>query len=142
MTGLLLAILLVPVIDQALKAVILSRVGAGAWSLGLLGRISLVHDRPWLVRLNRRVTPQVLWVIWVVGAATCATVCMALPSLGWGFGLLVGGALSHVIEVSLRGSICDYVCLRFWPAFNLADVAITTGAVVVIVRVAVAASPA
>ncbi len=29
----------------------------------------------------------------------------------------------------MRGSVSDYVCLRFWPAFNLADVAITVGAI-------------
>ena len=40
----------------------------------------------------------------------------------------MGGSLSHGIESSSRGWICDYVCLRFWPAFNIADVAITVGA--------------
>ena len=36
--------------------------------------------------------------------------------------------MSHALETSLRGCIIDYVRLRFWPAFNLADVAITVGA--------------
>jgi lipoprotein signal peptidase len=44
-------------------------------------------------------------------------------------GLLLGGSLSNAMEGSLRGSVTDYVCLRFWPAFNLADVALTAGAV-------------
>jgi lipoprotein signal peptidase len=29
----------------------------------------------------------------------------------------------------MRGGVSDYVCLRVWPAFNLADVAITVGAI-------------
>jgi lipoprotein signal peptidase len=33
------------------------------------------------------------------------------------------------MEGSLRGSVTDYVWLRFWPAFNIADVAITAGAI-------------
>jgi lipoprotein signal peptidase len=142
MTTFVLAMLLVPVIDHALKAIVLAHVGDGTWSLGVLGRISIVHARIWLARLSRRLTPLALWVIWLAAAAGSAMICMMLPSLalGWGLGLLVGGALSHVGEMSVRGSICDYVCLRFWPAFNFADVAVTAGAVVVIVRVAVAAN--
>jgi lipoprotein signal peptidase len=34
-----------------------------------------------------------------------------------------------MIETSRRGRVCDYLCLRFWPAFNLADAAISIGAV-------------
>jgi lipoprotein signal peptidase len=44
-------------------------------------------------------------------------------------GLLLGGSLSHAVESSLRGSIADYVCFRFWPAFNLADLALAVGAI-------------
>jgi signal peptidase II len=51
-----------------------------------------------------------------------------LPALGGPFGLMLGGALSHALETSVRGSVCDYVCLRFWPAFDLADVALAVGA--------------
>jgi lipoprotein signal peptidase len=36
--------------------------------------------------------------------------------------------MSHALETSLRGGICDCICLRFWPAFNVADAAITVGA--------------
>jgi signal peptidase II len=43
--------------------------------------------------------------------------------------------LSHMIETSRRGRVCDYLCLRFWPAFNLADAAISIGTVGFIVRV-------
>jgi lipoprotein signal peptidase len=44
-------------------------------------------------------------------------------------GLLLGGSLSHAVESSLSGSITDYICLKFWPAFDLADVAIAAGAI-------------
>jgi hypothetical protein len=62
------------------------------------------------------------------GRPSATAVCTIFPAIGWSFGLLLGAALSHALETSLRGSICDYVCLRFWPAFNLADVALTVGA--------------
>ena len=51
-------------------------------------------------------------------------------------GMLLGGSSSHALESAVRGSISDYICLRFWPAFNLADVAITVGAIGVIVTMA------
>jgi lipoprotein signal peptidase len=44
-------------------------------------------------------------------------------------GLLLGGSLSHAVETSLRDAVSDYVCLRFWPAFNLADLALAAGAI-------------
>ncbi len=57
-----------------------------------------------------------------------------LPGCEWCAALLLGGSLSHMIETSRRGRVCDYLCLRFWPAFNLADAAILIGTVGFIVR--------
>jgi signal peptidase II len=72
---------------------------------------------------------------WWQGACGCADsavplviVSALLPSSAAFVGLLLGGSLSHAVESSLRGSITDYICLRFWPAFNLADLALTAGA--------------
>ena len=56
---------------------------------------------------------------------------------GWFAGALLGGSLSHALETSLRGCIIDYVRLRLWPAFNLADVAITVGALGVLVQMVI-----
>jgi signal peptidase II len=42
-------------------------------------------------------------------------------------GLLVGGALGNLIDRLTQGSVTDFVKLPLWPAFNLADTAITFG---------------
>jgi lipoprotein signal peptidase len=60
-----------------------------------------------------------------------------LPSSAAFVGLLLGGSLSHAVESSLRGSITDYICLRFWPAFNLADLALTAGALGIIAELVI-----
>jgi lipoprotein signal peptidase len=60
------------------------------------------------------------------------------PPCGWFAGALLGGSLSHALETSLRGRVVDYVRLRFWPAFNLADVAITAGALGVLAQTVIA----
>lgn len=49
------------------------------------------------------------------------------------FGLIIGGGLGNLADRILRspgagrGSVVDFIDLGFWPTFNLADVAITTG---------------
>jgi len=42
-------------------------------------------------------------------------------------GLLVGGAAGNLIDRIAEGSVTDFLKLPAWPAFNLADVAITFG---------------
>ena len=42
-------------------------------------------------------------------------------------GLLVGGAIGNLIDRLSHGSVTDFIKLPFWPAFNVADMAITFG---------------
>jgi signal peptidase II len=42
-------------------------------------------------------------------------------------GLLIGGAIGNLIDRLANGSVTDFIKLPFWPAFNLADMAITFG---------------
>jgi len=42
-------------------------------------------------------------------------------------GLLVGGALGNILDRLRDGAVTDFLKLPAWPAFNLADVAITAG---------------
>ncbi len=128
MTSFVLGVILVPVVDHAVKLFVLTRLGRGSLSLGVLGHVRLVQTQIWMMRALRGVTPRAMWAMWVAAAVASASICALVPGFGWSIGLLLGGALSHALETSLRGSICDYVCLRFWPAFNMADVALTVGA--------------
>jgi len=54
------------------------------------------------------------------------------PWLWLGVGLLVGGAIGNLIDRIRLGSVTDFLNPPLWPAFNLADVAITLGVVVVV----------
>jgi signal peptidase II len=42
-------------------------------------------------------------------------------------GLLIGGALGNLIDRMADGSVIDFIKLPGWPAFNVADMAITFG---------------
>jgi signal peptidase II len=47
-------------------------------------------------------------------------------------GLLVGGAAGNLVDRVREGAVTDFVKLPHWPAFNLADVAITVGVVALV----------
>ncbi|WP_159330328.1 signal peptidase II, partial [Klebsiella pneumoniae] len=58
--------------------------------------------------------------------------CQQRPRLeAMGYSLILGGALGNVADRVLRGQVVDFLDfhwrLAHWPAFNLADVAITIG---------------
>ncbi len=42
-------------------------------------------------------------------------------------GLLLGGALGNILDRIRDGSVTDFIKIPLWPAFNVADVAITFG---------------
>ena len=44
-------------------------------------------------------------------------------------GLLLGGAIGNLIDRARDGSVTDFVKFPHWPAFNVADMAITFGVV-------------
>ncbi len=56
----------------------------------------------------------------------------ARAGLWLGVGLLVGGALGNLADRIRDGTVTDFIDPPLWPAFNLADVAITFGVVVII----------
>jgi signal peptidase II len=57
--------------------------------------------------------------------------------LGTALGFVVGGALGNVIDRFLHGAVVDFLDFHaagyHWPAFNVADSAITIGVVILII---------
>jgi signal peptidase II len=66
--------------------------------------------------------------IWLARAATFPLAC--------GLGLVIGGAVGNVIDRVRFGAVVDFLDFHVagyhWPAFNVADSAITVGAVLLI----------
>lgn len=54
------------------------------------------------------------------------------PLLWLPTGMLIGGALGNLIDRLVHGSVTDFIKLPAWPAFNLADTAITLGVLVLL----------
>jgi signal peptidase II len=50
-----------------------------------------------------------------------------------GAGLLVGGSLGNLIDRLTLGAVVDFIDFARWPAFNIADCAITVGAALIVI---------
>lgn len=141
-TRLLIAILLAVLADQLTKTVALSALSLGkavavlsgvnltlgfntGASFGLLGE--LMEGRPLLMAA-------------LTGAVTLAIAVLAFrarhPLERVGLGLIVGGALGNIVDRLRQGAVTDFVDLYWqdwhWPAFNVADIAITLGALCIL----------
>ncbi len=46
--------------------------------------------------------------------------------------LIIGGGISNLIDRLVRGCVIDFIDLKVWPSFNLADAAIMVGVGVLI----------
>ena len=76
----------------------------------------------------------------LTGALTTAFAVMAFraqPALERaGFALVVGGALGNIIDRLRQGAVTDFLDFYWrdwhWPTFNVADIAITLGAVLIL----------
>ena len=50
------------------------------------------------------------------------------------FSLILGGAIGNLIDRIFYGYVIDFIDLRVWPVFNIADSAITIGAVIIAIK--------
>ena len=147
MLGMAAAACAVTVGDLALRVMLRRRRDLRLASLGRFGCIRAVPGRLWLLRGGDHLSDRLgrsrgsraarlawLWIVWVVAAAALLAAAAPHPPMRLASALVIGGSLTNAIEVSWRGGVTDYVCLRFWPAFNLADAALVAGGVALIGR--------
>ncbi|MCR4337310.1 MAG: signal peptidase II [Candidatus Omnitrophica bacterium] len=50
------------------------------------------------------------------------------------FSMISGGAIGNLIDRLFYGYVIDFIDIRFWPVFNIADSAITIGALILMVK--------
>jgi len=54
------------------------------------------------------------------------------PGLWLPIGLLAGGAIGNLVDRVREGAVTDFIDPPSWPAFNLADIEITTGVIILV----------
>jgi signal peptidase II len=72
-----------------------------------------------------------VWILWMIARAE-----RGQTALCFGLSLILGGALGNVIDRVRLGAVVDFLSFHwggyYWPAFNLADTAISCGAVLLV----------
>jgi signal peptidase II len=100
-----------------------------------ISRFSMIHIRR-VINLNpiyrNDYARAVLVLVWFLAVAG---VVILKDGGSWfqgqvanvGLGLAVGGALGNLLDIVRHHSVLDFIDLRWWPVFNLADVGIVSG---------------
>jgi signal peptidase II len=116
--------------DQAAKAIVRSTIERGG-EVDLVLGIQLVNVRNRGIAFGLFADGGVLLVLFAVAALAALLVFFARhrdrPLVWLPTGLLIGGATGNLIDRTAEGAVTDFIDFPYWPAFNLADVAITFG---------------
>lgn len=134
---LLAVIVVIVLLDQLIKRAIVDWIGPGAESqrwelLGNILAFEYLENRGAAFGLFQQGTAILTVVsIVIIAVALVGLVRAAISSL-WlalGISLIIGGAISNLIDRIVRGFVVDYIAIgNFWK-FNLADAAVSVGAV-------------
>jgi len=141
---------LVVALDRATKLLVVERLAVGSWTPVFPGfalthvhntgiAFSLFSNGSWLSRvlLHAVILTAVVLIAWMARRHGHHHL-MA----GAAFGLILGGAVGNLIDRVLYGWVIDFVHLWVsigggswsWPDFNVADAAITVGAIMLILN--------
>ena len=75
------------------------------------------------------IAPAIFWFGWI--AIILALICFFFKTRNYWQKLflviILAGAVSNIIDRIRFGCVVDFIDLKFWPIFNLADVYITIG---------------
>jgi len=125
--------LLVIVLDQVAKALVEANLFAGE-QVDVWGPLDLTLAHNEGVAFGLASGGGALLIALTVAALVFVGVLFARnptrPGMWVAVGLLAGGALGNLIDRIRVGHVTDFVDVLSWPPFNLADVAITLGVVV------------
>jgi len=131
------ALVMVAVIalDQGTKALVRANVAIGDRD-GVFPGVEIVHVRNEGVAFSRFSGGGTVVAV-IVGAALLALLAYFVthldkPLVWLPTGMLLGGALGNVIDRLRDGAVTDFIKLPGWPAFNVADIAITFGVLVLL----------
>jgi signal peptidase II len=120
-------------LDQGTKALVIDSIAMGD-KREVLPFLDLVHVRNEGVAFGLLGGASGGVVLAVTGGALALVLAWFALNRGRAYawaavGLLAGGAVGNLVDRLTRDGVVDFIDLPAWPSFNLADVAITLGAV-------------
>jgi signal peptidase II len=136
-TALRAAVVAIAVIaaDQVTKAIVRAEIDPFE-QIKVLPGVKLIHTENTGVAFSvlRGGGPLVVIVAILALAALLAFFVTHLrrPLVWLPTGLLLGGAAGNLIDRVREGGVTDFIKLPHWPAFNVADIAVTVGVIVLV----------
>ena len=132
--GIVLALVLLA--DQVTKKLVQHNIAVGDED-SVFPAVTLVHVKNKGVAFSA-FEDQVAVVVVVISLAVLALLVYfarnsTRPLMWLPTGLLAGGALGNSFDRVRDGAVTDFVKLPAWPAFNVADIAITAGVVALLI---------
>lgn len=125
----------VVLLDQVTKHTIATSIAVGQ-ERKLVPGLKLVHDRNSGVAFTLFAGGGALVLIITLAALAALIGYFALRPerrLLWlPTGMLVGGAVGNLIDRISSGAVTDFIKLPHWPAFNVADMSITFGVLILL----------
>jgi signal peptidase II len=123
--------MIVVALDQVTKALVLSSLAPGE-SESIFFGVELSVSRNAGIAFGALAGAGEAVIVALVGAAlTVLLVFFAAragrPLLWLPVGMVLGGAAGNLIDRARSGAVTDFIDPSFWPAFNVADMAIVLG---------------
>jgi signal peptidase II len=122
--------------DQITKHVVASSIALDS-AVKVAGPFSIRHVQNSGIAFGLFSSATVLVIILTTVAVAWMLVFFARsgarhPALPVALGLLIGGSISNLVDRVRLGYVTDFLDLRWWPAFNLADASIVVGVAVLL----------
>lgn len=126
-------------IDQITKFIVVSSLSAGESKTVIPGFLKITHVKnpgaafglfsgtSWLVYPFSIIMIVLTLVMLIIMRSELTNVSVL------GLVLILGGALGNTIDRISRGRVIDFLDFGWWPVFNIADVAIVTGVIILII---------
>ncbi len=122
-------------LDQTTKALVSAALAPGEHESLVLG-VDLAHVRNRGIAFGLFADGQAAVLVVTVAALVLIGVYFAYgaarPGLWLGVGLLLGGAVGNLVDRLSADFVTDFIDPPLWPAFNVADIAIVVGIVVLV----------
>jgi signal peptidase II len=130
-------LVVVVALDQLTKHTIGTSIAPGQVKTVVPGVLHLVYERNTGIAFSELSGAGALVYVPIVTAVISVTAFLLMrPARPWLWlptGMLIGGAAGNLIDRIARGSVIDFIKLPDWPAFNVADISITFGVVLLAV---------
>ena len=133
---LLTTFIVVVLLDVLTKEIIRELLPVGS-SFAVTPWLSISHVQNIGIAFGLLQIPVLRWILVGIAIAIVLMICWSCKEkklrehfVAWG--LIAGGALGNALDRIFFGVVTDFINLHWWPAFNIADSALTIGVILLI----------